>query len=217
MPESIVSDRDVIFTSNFWKEFFKMQETQLRMSTTYHPQSDGLSEVLNKSLQCYLRCFCADKPKEWIKWLSWAEWCYNSTKHSSSGYSPYKIVYGRPPPDLLTYIPMAAKVQAVDDAIRSREEVLRILRKNLLKAQDRMKKFADRHRTEREFEVGMWVHLKLQYCRQGSVVKRNSNKLVPLYYDPYQILERIGKVAYRLQLPESALIHPVFHVSLLKK
>lgn len=80
-----------------------------------------------------------------------------------------------------------------------------------------MKRFVDRHRTERKFQVGDWVYLKLQYCRQGSVVWRNSNKLAPLFYGPFQVMERIGAVAYKLELLEGSQVHLVFSVSLLKK
>jgi len=89
MPKSIVSDRDPIFMSNFWKERFRLSGTKLRMSFAYHPQSDGQTEAVNKILQQYLRAFVDDQPKQWGRYLHWAEWHYNTTKHSVIGMTPY--------------------------------------------------------------------------------------------------------------------------------
>ena len=73
-PKSIVSDRDKIFISRFWQQLFKLQDTKLAMSFAYHPQTDGQSEVLNKTLEMYLRCFCYNNPKSWLRMLPWAEY-----------------------------------------------------------------------------------------------------------------------------------------------
>lgn len=81
MPATIVSDRDAIFTSNLWQELFKLQGCQLHLSTTYHPQTDGQTEIVNKGLENYLKCMCGDCPKHWAKWLSLAEWWYNTSFH----------------------------------------------------------------------------------------------------------------------------------------
>lgn len=73
-PKSIITDRDPIILSAFWGEFFKLQNVHLHPSTAYHPQTDGQTEVVNRGLECYLRCFASDRPKEWASWLPLAEY-----------------------------------------------------------------------------------------------------------------------------------------------
>jgi hypothetical protein len=111
MPSHIISDRDRIFTSNFWRELFKLAQTTLCMSSAYHPQSDGQSERVNQCLETYLRCFVHSCPRKWLQWLSLAEFWYNSSLHSSLGRSPFEVLYGHPPrhfglsPESATTIP----------------------------------------------------------------------------------------------------------------
>lgn len=78
LPETIVSDRDVTFTSSFWKEMFRLQGTKLCFSSSYHPQSDG-QEAVNRVMEMYLLCFTSDYPKKWVEWLPWTEYCYNTS------------------------------------------------------------------------------------------------------------------------------------------
>ena len=217
MPQSIVSDRDAVFTSDFWKELWSLQGTKLLFSTSFHPQTDGQTEVVNRCLETYLRCFCSHKPQEWSKCLAWAQYWYNTSWHSAIKVSPYQAVYGKMPPTISSYIPRTARLQSVEEALLNRDATLQLLKNNLVYAQDRMKKMADLHRSERSFEVGEWVFLRLQPYRQVSVGGKRSHKLSPLFYGPYKILERIGSVAYKLELPEGAKIHPVFHISQLKR
>ena len=217
LPHSIVSDRDTVFTSEFWKELWSLQGTQLLFSTSFHPQTDGQTEVVNRCLETYLRCFCSHKPQDWCKWLPWAQFWYNTSWHSSIKMTPYQALYGKPPPTISSYIPKTAKLQIVEDALLDRDTTLQLLKDNLVKAQDRMKKLADSHRTERSFEIGDLVFLRLQPYRQVSVGGKRSQKLSPLFYGPYRIIQKMGSVAYKLDLPAEARIHPVFHVSQLKK
>ncbi|KAJ9540003.1 hypothetical protein OSB04_026509 [Centaurea solstitialis] len=217
IPESIITDRDKVFQSLFWKELFKLQGTKLKFSTAYHPQTDGQSEVVNRGLEQYLRCWVSDRPQQWSKWLPWAELSYNTAHHSAINGSPFKVLYGREPPPLVRYRKETTMVQAVEAELESRDEIWDETRMHLLKAQFRMKQQADLKRTEVEFEKGDWVFLKLRPYRQKSLIKGNQPKLLARFYGPYQISERLGKVAYRLLLPDEARIHPVFHVSQLRK
>ncbi|CAJ2630725.1 unnamed protein product [Trifolium pratense] len=217
LPKSIVSDRDPIFISRFWADLFRFSGTLLRMSSSYHPQTDGQTEVTNRTIEQYLRSFVHARPSQWFRFLPWAEFHYNTSFHSAAGMTPYQVIYGKIPPTIPSYIEGSSSVNACDDMLNSREEILALLRRNLAKAQARMKANADSHRREVSFEVGSWVYVKLQPYRQISVTGEKYSKLSKRFYGPFVVLERIGEVAYKLELPSHSKIHNVFHCSVLKQ
>jgi hypothetical protein len=139
MPTTIVSDRDPVFTSSFWQELFKLQGISLAYSSANHPQSDGQTEALNKCVETYLRCYTASKPKQWSTWLPMAEWWYNTNHHSSTGITPFEVVYGYPPPSLLSYVPGTSANLAVDTQLQDLNVIINLLKEHLHKAQNRMK------------------------------------------------------------------------------
>lgn len=94
LPALIISDRDPLFLSNFWKELFRLQGVELHFSSAYHPQTDGQTEVLNCCLECYLRCMCGQQPHRWFKWLPPAEWWYNTTYHTATQTTPFEALLG---------------------------------------------------------------------------------------------------------------------------
>lgn len=101
------------------------------MSSAYHPQPDGKTEVLNRYLEDYLRCFTDEHHRQWSRFLPWAEWHYNSSWHSSIQLAPYQAVFGRPPPTLLQYMSNTTTTEAVNTILSDRQQVLTTLKSNL--------------------------------------------------------------------------------------
>ena len=165
MPKSILSDRDPIFVSKFWQEFFTLSGTHLKMSSAYHPQTDGETEVVNRCLEQYLRCFAHQWPRKWSFYLAWAEFWYNTTYHVSAGMTPFQALHGRLPPTVPNYQVGTSPMHEVDKALLSRDELLSQLKRNLAAAANWMKQSADKGRRDVEFKEGDMVFLRLQpYC-----------------------------------------------------
>ena len=112
--------KDPVFTSRFWEGLFRLQGVDLAMSSAYHPQSDGQTEVVNRSLKQYLRAFAGDKPRQWVKWLPLAEFWFNTNYHTATKVTPFEALYGFQPPKLLDYIPSLTKAAVVDDFLLTR-------------------------------------------------------------------------------------------------
>jgi hypothetical protein len=137
MPTIMVSDTDRIFTIKLWQEVFATLNVDLHFSTAYHPESDGQTERVNQQcLEQYLRSMSFKAPKKWIEWLSTAEWWYNSSYHSTIKTSPFEALY------MVTLHPKYSL--ETQEALMTREQMIKSLRQNLAYAQHKMKKFADR-------------------------------------------------------------------------
>ncbi|KAL6327059.1 hypothetical protein AAG906_013806 [Vitis piasezkii] len=158
-----------------------------------------------------------NKPKQWVKWLPWAEYWYNTLYHTTTQSTPFWLLYGRDPPPLVRYGHGSTIVSSVEHMLEERDGVLEELKLNLHKAQDQMRATANRKRHEEHYDVGDLVYLKLQLYCQKSLAKRRNEKLSPWYYGPFPIEAQVGMVAYRLTLLPSSTIHPMFHVSQLRK
>lgn len=128
------------------------------------------------------------------------------------------MVYSQTPPLHLPYISGESSNAGVKDrSLEKRELVISDLKFQLSRAQNRMKSQAEKHRSDRTFQVNDWVWLKLQPYRQSTVQKWENHKLAKKYYGPFQVENKVGKVAYKLKHPVDAQVHRVFHVSLLKQ
>jgi hypothetical protein len=94
MPHSIIFYHNPTFTRIFWQELYKIQGTELHHNTSYHPQADGQTKVVNKCLESYLRCFSSEKKNQWTQWLPLAQWWYNTSYHTTTHMNPFEAVYG---------------------------------------------------------------------------------------------------------------------------
>ena len=134
IPKSIISDRGKTFMGHFWQEIHKLQGTKLNFTSAYHPESDGQTEVVNKRLGNYLRCFSSTKPSSWSSWLPWAEFCYNTSYHVSTHTTPFKVVYGRDPPTVRRYGHPKSPMDDIDRYLQERDQVLTLLKEHLSNA-----------------------------------------------------------------------------------
>jgi hypothetical protein len=195
---------------------FQLTSTKLCLSSAYHPQSSGQTERVNQCLEAYLRRFVHACPKQWSSWLPVAEFWYNTSYHSALGKSPFEVLYGHAPSHFGLDTADQCTLMNLKSLMHTRQEMLQQVKMHLLRAQQRMKRQADKGRSERTFDVGAQVYLKLQLYCQTSVAKRKSHKLAFRFFDPFRIVKKINPVAYQLALPANSAIHLVFHVSQLK-
>ena len=217
VPRDIVSDRDSRFLSRFWEKLQLAFGTKLKFSTAFHPATDGQTERTIQTLEDMLRACALEFAGSWEKHLSLVEFSYNNSHHASIGMSPYEALYGRKCRSPLCWSDISEQVVLGPGMIQEMTDQVRIIQSKMRAAQDRQKAYADRERRPEAFEVGDKVLLRVSPTRG---VKRfgMKGKLSPKYIGPYEILERVGEVVYRLALPPSlARVHDVFHVSQLRR
>ena len=219
IPEMIVSDRDSKFTSLFWKSLWSLLGTTLAMSTAFHPETDGQTERMNRTLEQMLRAYTNKQQNNWDELLPYCEMAYNNSKNVSTGYSPFFLNYGQDmslPANLLVDPSEEVSNQgnaAVEDILTDLRETLVDVQSNLTKAQEYQKKYADQNRRHDTFKLNDRILLDTS----DITFTTGSKKLLDKYIGPYDIIEVISDVAYKINLPIKFRVHPVFHISKLKR
>jgi hypothetical protein len=225
IPTDIISDRGPIFNSKFWCAFVAGLGIKPNFSTAFHPQSDGQTERVNQVLEQYLRVHCNYDQSNWANLLDLAEFSYNNSVHASTRHSPFEANYGYHPLDPSSIItPDKSAVPASQHHLDRLRIVHQALVTNLQKAQTAHAKFYDKrvkgittHDDNNEdqpiFKVGDMVFLN----RKNIETARPSIKLDHRLLGPLKIIDTTpSPLAFKLDLPPSMSIHPVFHVNLLE-
>lgn len=211
LPKVLVSDRDPRFTGNFWKTLMQQFRTDLHFTTAFHPQTDGMAEVTNRTLSQLLRTHCQDSTN-WRAELPYLQMIYNATPQSRTRLSPYKLATGR---DVLLPIDLAVPKESVPASQNFAEGLATLwqsIRQKMTALHQQEKVVADRSRREAGITVGQQVMLSTKNLQLKSV----SGKMKPRFVGPFRVCELIGSNAAKLELPPSMSVHPTFNVSLLK-
>ena len=213
IPSTIVSDRDSKFLSHFWRSFWSRFGTKLLFSTSHHPQTDGQTEVVNRTLGALLRVLLKNNLHAWEECLPHVEFAYNRSIHRSTHMSPFEIVYGFNPQAPIDLLPLPSNEQGnvnFRDRANKIKDLHMKVKENLEKATERYASFKNRGRKEVNFQPGDWVWLHL---RKERFPAQRRSKLLPRGDGPFQIVEKIGNNAYKLDLPGEYNVHATFNVS----
>jgi hypothetical protein len=212
LPKVMVTDRDRRFTSHFWQAFFDSLGTELRFSTAYHPQTDGQSERTNRTLEEVLRHYVCARQDDWDDYLGLAEYAINDSVSPTTGYTPFYLMYGQHPNSPID-LAIGSAVPDAQATVEAMAELLEHAKIKIREAQLRQSQQANRHRRDYSFKLGDKVYLSTANLRLPSDQTR---KLAARFVGPFEVEKVINPVAYRLKLPTTMKVHPVFHVSLLK-
>ncbi|PKU67703.1 RNA-directed DNA polymerase [Dendrobium catenatum] len=211
LPRSITSDRDVKFVSHFWRELWKRLQTDLKLSSAYHPQTDGQTEVVNRTLGNMLRCLVQDHPKKWEEMLSQAEFAFNSMPNRSTGNSPFSIVYTKMPNQLvdIVVLPKCRSTVAAQSA-QQFQDIVKQVHTKINESNAKYKELADARRRHKVFSPGDLVMLRM---RRERFPTGTYSKLSPRKIGPFSILRKINDNAYVIDLPAHIQTSSTFNVA----
>ena len=213
IPKTIVSDRDKLFTSNYWTALMAAIGTKRKLSTAYHPQTDGQTERTNQTMQTYLRIYSNQRKNNWVSLLPMAQLAYNNKQAESTGMTPFYANHGKHPNLFERSFP-TMKTEAALATADKLKETLQLMRENLQKAQQQSISYVNQKRKMApQLKEGDKVYLLTKNLRTK---RKKHKKLDHVKVGPFLISEQRGPVNYKLKLPKDARIHPVFHVSLLE-
>jgi len=212
LPESIISDRGVQFAVGMMKKLNNLLGIQTKLSTAYHPQTDGQIERINQELEQYLRVFIDHRQEQWPDWLGTAEFAYNNKIHTATKTSPFKANYGQDP-RMGFEGRRKGKYEVVGKFVEKMKKIQKKAKVALGKAQEEIKKFGDRRQgKEEEYKVGDLVLLSMKDLK-WQIKGRRSEKLTEHFVGPYKVKGIISSNTIELELPNSIKIHPVVNVS----
>ena len=212
LPESIISDRGPQFVAGLMRELNQMLGIESKMSTVFHPQTDGQTERVNQELEQYLRIFIDHQQEQWPDWLGMAEFTYNNKAHLSTKTLPFKANYGQDP-RMGFEVRKKGKYEGAEKFVVKIKEIQKEAKAALGKAQEEMKKYVDRKRAEvDEYKVEDLVMLSTKDLKY-QIMGRRTEKLTERFVDPYKIKKIILLNTVELELPSIVKIHPVINVS----
>nr|GEZ35093.1 putative reverse transcriptase domain-containing protein [Tanacetum cinerariifolium] len=217
IPVSIICDCDPRFASNFWKSLQKALGTSLDMSTAYHPETDGQSERTIQTLEDVLHACVIDFGKGWVNHLSLVEFSYNNSYHASIKAAPFKALYGRKCHSSICWTKVREAQLLGPEIIQETIEKIIQIKQRMQAARDRQKSYVDLKHKPMEFQIGDRVMLKVSHWK-GVVRFGKRKKLNPRYVGPFKVLDKVGTIAYKLELSqELSMVHNTFHMFNLKK
>ena len=211
LPREIVSDRDTLFTSQFWEGLTRSLGTTLARSTAYHPTSDGQAERSNRTLEEMLWHFVSPTQDDWDEHLDAAEFAVNNTWQESVKNTPFMLNSFQHPLTPAS-LDVDHKVPAAKAFAEDLQAAVEQAKEAWASAQQRQSQYANQRRREVNYQVGDSLLLSTKNIRLKSPGAR---KLLPKWIGPYKVCKIINPVAYQMELPSTLKIHDVFHVSLL--